>query len=639
MPSVRCLPSGQTADVESGAELLDAMRRAGALLEAPCGGKGTCGKCMVRVAAGEVKSHSQGLLSAEAIVQGYVLACQTRLLDSPVTIEIPQPVADEQGKFSDADETHLIRRELLPKDADFEPLASKWMVRVPAPQLEEGLSDLDRLTRSIQQSWGKINTTYPLAAIRTVADAVRAADGLVTVTLIRQPQRLHVVRVEAGDTTARHFGIAVDVGTTTVAVQLIDLSQGRVMGTRTDYNGQIACGLDVISRINYARRPDRLAELQARVLQTINQLIREVCDSHDVQPGEICNAVFSGNTTMSHLLLGLKPEYIRLSPYVPTVLQFPYLTAAEIGVEINPDSWVYLSPCVGSYVGGDITAGVLCTDLATDSEAINLFIDIGTNGELVIGNRDFLMTCACSAGPAFEGGGIDCGMRAAVGAIERVQVDPDTGVAKYFTIGNVAPRGICGSGMIGLLADLFLTGWIDAAGKLDRSRPCPAIRIDGKRARYILAEAAWDGIDREIAVNETDIDNILRAKAAIYSACALMVRHLDIDFADLANVYIGGGFGRFLDLEKAIVIGLVPDIPREKFHYIGNSSLMGSYMVAVSQDYRRRQMELARRMTCIELSSDPAYMDQYTAALFLPHTDPNRFPTVHRAAQEIRRAS
>ncbi len=637
MPIVTCLPSGKSVDAASGTELLDAVRLAGADVDAPCGGKGTCGKCIVHITSGEVDSNSLGTLSASLVADGYVLACRTHLLQSPVTLEIPQSVAGEKGKFSDTDETHLVRSELLPKEADYDPLAVKWMVQVPEPQLEEGLSDLDRLTRSIQQAWGKIDTVYPLAAIRMVAEAVRAKDGLVTVTLIREPQRLHVIRVEGGDTTTRHFGVAVDIGTTTVAVQLVDLCHGRVMATRTDYNGQIPCGLDVISRINYARRADRLEELKTRVLETINRLVRQVCASHDVEPAEICNAVLSGNTTMSHLLLGLKPEYIRLDPYVPTVLQFPYLTALEIGIDINPDSWVYLSPCVGSYVGGDITAGVLCTDLAGDTEAVNLFVDIGTNGELVVGNRDFLMTCACSAGPAFEGGGIECGMRAAVGAIEKVQVDPVSGTPRYFTIGNVKPKGICGSGMIGLLADLFLTGWLDAAGKLDRARACSAIRVEGKRARYVLAEASDSATGREVAVSETDIENILRAKAAIYSACALMVRHLEMEFNDLDNIYIAGGFGRFLDLEKAIVIGLIPDVPREKFHYIGNSSLMGSYMVAISQDYRRRQLELAQRMTCIELSTDPAYMDQYTAALFLPHTDPASFPSVHQAAGSVRK--
>ena len=285
-------------------------------------------------------------------------------------------------------------------------------------------------------------------------------------------------------------------------------------------------------------------------------------------------------------------------------------------------------PGVGSYVGGDITAGILCTDLATTTEDINLFIDIGTNGEIVVGNNSFLMACACSAGPAFEGGGIECGMRASTGAIEKVWVDSATGLARYATVGNERPRGICGSGMIDLVAELFLTGWIDAAGKFDRVRPCPAIRVEGRRASYTIASAEESAGGKPLVVTEIDLENILRTKASIYSACALMLNQVGLSFEDICHIYIAGGFGRFLDLENAINIGLVPDLPRERFKYIGNSSLMGSFMVVVSQDFRQRQLELAQRMTYLELNTDPAYMEQYTGALFLPHTDPARFPSV-----------
>jgi len=339
---------------------------------------------------------------------------------------------------------------------------------------------------------------------------------------------------------------------------------------------------------------------------------------------------------MTHLLLGLNPEYIRLEPYTPTVLEVPYLTAEEIGIDINLDSWVYVSPAVGSYVGGDITSGILCTDLAIPTDEINLFIDIGTNGELVLGNRDFLMTCACSAGPAFEGQGIDCGMRAAIGAIEKVTVDPATGQSRWSTIGGVKPKGICGSGIIDLIANLFLTGWIDAAGKFDRSRSNPLITVEGRNARYTIVTANESGTGKAIAISEIDIENIIRTKAAIYTACALMLEQVQMDFSDLAHIYIAGGFGRFLDIEKAILIGLIPDVPRDKFFYIGNSSLMGSYMVAVSQDYRQRQLELARRMTYLELNTRPPYMDQYTGALFLPHPEMGRFPTVAGAIRKAR---
>jgi uncharacterized 2Fe-2S/4Fe-4S cluster protein (DUF4445 family) len=446
--------------------------------------------------------------------------------------------------------------------------------------------------------------------------------------MVREADRYHIIDIEPGNSTVHNYGIAVDIGTTTIAVQLVSLPLAKIVATRSDYNDQVSCGLDVISRINYARRGDRREELRSRVLGTINRLIRQVAESHGVHPQRICNAVVSGNTTMTHLLLGLNPEYIRLEPYTPTLLEVPYLSAADVGIEINPESWVYISPSVGSYVGGDITAGLLCTDLAIETEGFKLFIDIGTNGEIVVGNDEVMMACACSAGPAFEGGGIGCGMRAAIGAIERVEVDPQTGVATCSTIGDTKPKGICGSGMISLLAELFLTGWLDAAGKFDRRRTSPAIIVEGRYAKYVIAEADEADGNKALTISELDIENIIRAKAAIYSACSLMVQQLGCELADLEKIYIGGGFGRFLDIEKAIVIGLIPDIDRSKFQYIGNSSLMGSYMVLVSDDYRLRQLRLAKRMTYIDLSTDPSYMDQYTGALFLPHTDPNCFPSV-----------
>jgi uncharacterized 2Fe-2S/4Fe-4S cluster protein (DUF4445 family) len=633
MPNILFQPSGRRVTVAEGTVLLDAARQAGIDIESPCGGKGTCGKCIVRIVAGEVDSQSLGVLSRGAVADGYALACRTRVLEVPVTVEIPEQIGREGGKFSDSGEdAHLVRRELLPQKWHYDPLAVKWYIEVPGPQLEGGLSDLDRVVRALLKQWGKVDVRVTLPVLRKLADALRAQAGRVTVTLIRESGRLHLIDVEAGDTTVRHYGIAVDVGTTTIAVQLVYLPLAEIVAVRSDYNDQISCGLDVISRINYARRPDRLEELRNRVLNTVNRLILQVCQSHAVDPHEISNAIVSGNTVMTHLMLGMNPEYIRIAPYTPTLYETPFLNAGDVGLQINPESWVAFSPCVGSYVGGDITAGVLCTDLATDTDEVSLFIDIGTNGEIVVGNRDFLITCACSAGPAFEGGGIGCGMRAALGAIEWVDVDPETGKTQWRTIGNVKPKGICGSGMISLLAGLFSTGWIDAAGKFNRSRPSPVIHADGRRAVYTLAPGAESDSGQPLLISEADIENIIRAKAAIYSACALLVKQVGLTFADLAHIYIAGGFGRFLDLDKATILGLIPDLPRERFQYIGNSSLMGSYMVLVSQDYRQLQTELARRMTYMELNTDPAYMDQYTGALFIPHTDPDRFPSV-RARQ------
>ncbi len=629
MPEIIFQPSGRRVSVTAGTVLLDAARAAGIDSDSPCGGKGTCGKCIVRIAMGEVDSQSLGVLSLGAVADGYVLACRTRVLEGPVTVEIPEQIGREGGKFTDAGaDAQLVRHELLPQKWHYDPLAVKWYLEVPEPEVDGGLSDLDRVVRALQQQWGRAEVRVTLPVLRKLATALRAQAGRITATLVRESGCLHLIDVEAGDTTVRHFGIAVDVGTTTIAVQLVYLPLAEIVAVRSDYNDQISCGLDVISRINYARRPDRLEELRHRVLSTVNRLVLQVCQSHAVSPHEISNAILSGNTVMTHLLLGMQPEHIRIAPYTPTLHETPFLNAGDVGLQINPESWVAFSPCVGSYVGGDITAGVLCTDLATDTEAVSLFIDIGTNGEIVVGNRDFLITCACSAGPAFEGGGIGCGMRAALGAIEWVEVDPETGQTQWRTIGNVKPRGICGSGMISLLAGLFSSGWIDAAGKFDRDRPSPAIHCVGRRATYTLAAAPTTESGQALVISEADIENIIRAKAAIYSACALLVKQVGLTFADLAHIYIAGGFGRFLDLDKATTLGLIPDLPRERFQYIGNSSLMGSYIVLVSQEYRQLQLELARRMTYVELSTDPTYMDQYTGALFIPHTDPDRFPSV-----------
>ncbi len=639
MPLITFQPSGITLEVQAKATLLDASRRAGVEIDAPCGGKGTCGNCAVRIISGRVDCENLGVLTQSEIDQGFVLTCRTFIQDTDVIIDVPDQAGRFGGQFSD-DGMELIDPALLPTPEDCRPLTEKINIYVPPPQKADGLSDLDRLIRTLQQRLGKEEIIFPFAVIRQVADALRASGGNVTVTVANEMpprqmstseyisgkiRRYRVTAIEANDGMGRHYGIAIDVGTTSVAVQLVDLSNMKILSTCTDYNSQIACGLDIITRIDYARRPDRREELRSRVLKTINHLIRQSAWHNQVEPLEIACAVISGNTTMTHLLLGLNPEYIRLDPYTPTLLDVPFFTASEIGIDIHHPAPVMISPAVGSYVGGDITAGILCTDLCNKSNDVHLFMDIGTNGEVVLGNREFLLTCACSAGPAFEGGGIKCGMRAATGAIEKVEVDQATGLAIFRTIGQVRPRGICGSGMISLLAQLLRTGWIDAAGKLNRSKSSESIHINGRRASYTLVSANESGTGQAITVDEQDIENIIRAKAALFAACALMLTQVGMEFHNLRKIYIAGGFGRFLDIDAAITIGLLPDLPRDRFHFIGNASLTGSHMVMVSQKHRERQREQARRMTYLELITDPAYMNHYTAALFLPHTDPSRF--------------
>ncbi len=625
MPKVCFLPSGQSIDVPPGTELLDAALKAGVDIISPCGTKGTCGKCIVKLISGASDTTGSELLSKEAVKEGYIHACKTVIRDKSLTIEIPQQTS-KQSQFAPSEhDLSKIKTELLPREWEMHPMVKSATLVVDEPSVEDGLSDLDRFSQSLRNKFDQ-NIKIPLDTITQLAVSLRQDSGKVTAVVFCNKEESCLIDLKPGHDTPDQYGLAIDLGTTSVSVQLISLPSGKILKTVTDYNQQISCGVDVIGRINYARKADRLQELRERGLKSINELIQKLIGEFQTDQQQICSAVVSGNTTMTHLLLGLDPEFIRLEPYTPTVLGLPTQKAEEIGLEIHPRAPVHISPAVGSYVGGDITAGLLCTDLASDSEEINLFLDIGTNGELVLGNNEFIMTCACSAGPAFEGGGIGCGMRAAGGAIESVKIDTDTGIPFLKTILDQKPIGICGSGIISLLASLFSSGWIDSAGKFDRTRSNPRIRVEGRQAFYLLASCEDSGSGKPLSISEAEIENIIRAKAAIYSACTLMLNQLDINFDLISSFYIAGGFGHFLNLEDCITIGLLPDIDRGKFKFIGNSSLSGSYMLLISKEYQKKQKDLSNRMTYIDLSTDPGYMDQYTAALFLPHTDHSLFP-------------
>jgi uncharacterized 2Fe-2S/4Fe-4S cluster protein (DUF4445 family) len=625
MPKITFLPSGKTIDVPSGTLLSDAALVAGVMIDLPCGGKGTCGKCLVKIDQGTIAEKPGIAPSDEERESGFVIACQSAVT-ADVTISIPDQSA--HATPADMDDSIDPVCEHFPALSHLSPLTVQVSLSIPKPGREDGLSDLDRVDCSLNALFQDQDITYSLSVIQKLADALREQDGMVTLTITADNRKARVIDIISGENASLNLGIAVDLGTTTISVQLIDLESGKVVSTRNGYNDQIHCGLDVISRINYASTKQRLEDLRSRAVHSVNRLIDEATTDSQSRKEDITCCRISGNTIMTHLFLGLKPEYLRLEPYTPTVLKPQSLRAMELGLDIHPDAFVTLSPCVGSYVGGDITSGLLTTDIAKNTEDICLFMDIGTNGEIVVGNKDFLMTCACSAGPAFEGGGIDCGMRATTGAIDSVSIDPSTGRARYTTIGKGKPSGICGSGMIDLIAGLFLTGWIDPSGKFNRTRPCPFIHIEGRRAYYTLAGAQDSYSGRPIILSENDIDNLMRAKAAIYSAASLLLKQVGITFHDISTFYIAGGFGRFLNLDNAITIGLLPEIPIEKFHYLGNASLLGSSLSLLSQEFREIQTSLTKRMTYIDLSTFPGYMDQYMAALFLPHTDQHHFPNV-----------
>jgi uncharacterized 2Fe-2S/4Fe-4S cluster protein (DUF4445 family) len=625
MPVVEFHPAGIKVEVPEGTELMDAAAAAGVSINAPCGGKGTCGKCAVRIISGTPVVRHDGA-KKEDIRDGEILACRASVGTDDLTIDVPERrlAADDrpdEQKVSSA-LTAVIQ------SPSRKTLSEIITLTLPEPGMDDGIADLERVTRELRKNISGLTGDADVMpdTMRKLPDAIREDDMNITAAYCNGENRIYIAEVIPGKKAA-HYGLAIDMGTTSVSVRCVDLATGTVLRTMSGYNAQIACGLDVISRIQYSKSRERLDDLRSRAVETIRRLTFEITESLGISHDDIYSAVVSGNTVMAHLLLGITAEYLRLAPYTPAIMKIPPMRAQDVGIAMNPGGMVYFSPAVGSYVGGDITAGVLAAGIDRSSE-VNMFIDIGTNGELVIGNSDFLLACACSAGPAFEGGGISCGMRATRGAVNGVSVDPATGAASVTVIDGVKPEGICGSGVIDLMAELFLKGFLDPSGKFRDDKGSPAISREGRRGLYELAGPGTSAFGSSLFITETDVDNVMRAKAAIYSASQLLLGHGGMDFPDLGAVYVAGGFGQYLNLNNAIAIGLLPDLPAEKFVYIGNASLEGSTMSLLSKEEWERQQKVADSMTYINLSDEPGYMDRYTAALFIPHTDFSRFPSV-----------
>jgi len=619
MPYVRFLPADVCVEAPAGTLLHEAAILAGIHdLELPCGGQGTCGQCLLElVPAGRL-----------------AMACQTRVWADAV-VRVPE---NHDVALRVVGDSHfLVSEELLPERSKLSPLCRVERLTVPPASIEEHYSDWNRLVRELVRSNAGLPVSAPLAVLRDLAAALREQQGKVTVTILESGSALDVVEVRPGHGGGRALGLAVDLGTTTVAAQLVDLEDGRVLATRTTYNLQIRRGADIISRIDYARTRERQKELRGMALETINSLIEEMCRETGTGGREIRAAFLAGNTTMIHLLLALPPRHIREAPYVPTVNPVPALSAREAGLDIHPQAVVECAPGVGSYVGGDITAGLLSTDLPTNHENVFLFLDIGTNGEIVIGNADWMVGCACSAGPAFEGAGIKCGMRAADGAIEHLEIGADGETIRYQVIGGGKLAGICGSGLICLLGELFRRGVIDRSGRFHEEPGAGRIVPCENRRAFVVEYGARTAGGQDLLITEADLESLIRTKAAIYAACSLVIENVGLKWDAISRVYIAGGFGRHIQIADAVMIGMLPDLPHRLFSYLGNSALTGAYIALLSREHRRRLVDIASRMTYVDLSSDPRYMDNYVKALFLPHTDLEQCPSVARMLRNGRR--
>ena len=624
--------------VEQGANLLETAIAAGVHINASCGGAGVCGTCKVLIETGKVESTRTEKLSEEEYGQGLRQACQSRII-TDLTVYVPVESRLEKAILSR--EAKKVP-EALATGWRFKPPLSKFFVELPPPTLEDNTSDLSRLLRSLKQRYNLSNMSVDFAVVKKLAKVLRDGDWKATVTTLitavkhraRDRHGPRVINIEPGDTRGKYYSLAFDIGTTTVCGQLLDLNRGKAIAESIDYNGQISYGVDVITRIAYCQKPGGLKKLQQAVVTTINGVIAKLLTQSQVDVKHIGHIIVAGNTTMTQILLGLDPKYIRLTPYTPVANFFPPVEANSLGINVEKPVYLFAFPSVASYVGGDIVSGIVGAGVY-QKKNLTFYIDIGTNGEIVIGNSDWMITASCSAGPAFEGGGIRHGIVASEGAIEGFDINPSNFEPVINTIGETAPKGICGSGLINIIAGLLEAGVISQNGKFNTDLPTKRIRKSTDGYEYVLSWAPETQIGKDIVITEVDIDNLIRAKAAMYAACQTLVKSVGLTCPSLEQVIIAGAFGSNIDIRKAITIGLLPDLPVDRFIFIGNGSLLGARLTSFSTDILDDARRVASMMTNFELSENIDFMNNYVAALFLPHTNAGEFPSVSKTLAKL----
>ena len=629
------IEGGSPVQIEcnAGDNLLELARRANVAIDAPCSGNGSCGKCRVKLIEGELDTIKSRHITGEEYEAGWRLSCNSKV-KSDCTVFVPDIASAYQSRMKTADlsspkeiaifedcQKHLKESGIV-FDNDFLALD----IVMDAPSLEDTMPDNERLAWAIKAQIEVEEVQIPFAVMVKLAQTLREHDFHVCIKGRHEGDKFFCMDICAPEDTAL-VGCAIDIGTTTVTMVLADLKSGRILAKGSSGNGQIRYGADVINRIIEQGRPGGKKKLQDAILkETLNPIIAKLCQTANLSARSILRLSIGANTTMNHLALGVDAEPVRMEPYIPSFFGWEGLLAGDLHLVAHPLAPVRIAPNIGSYVGGDITAGTLAAGI-WDRDEMSLFIDLGTNGEIVFGNRDFLMSCACSAGPAFEGGDISCGMRATDGAVEAATIDCATMEPTLSVIGEPGQKvvGICGSGIIDIISELYRCGIINARGQFAREGR-RVLRDAHGMGRYVLAFPGESETGREVSINEVDIDNFIRAKGAIFSAIDILLQSVDMTVECIDKVYVAGGIGSGINMKNAVNIGMLPDVELEKFCYIGNSSLTGAYAMVISDQANEKCAEVAANMTYLELSTYPGYMDSFVAACFIPHTDRSLFP-------------
>jgi len=595
-------PYGKRISVPKETNLLEAIREAGVIIRSVCGGQGECGKCKVIIEKGDVQTSygKNDLLTQAEIDKGYVIACLSRCL-SDCYVYIPPETRIEGQKIQiDVKLPHIKPNPIIKK------------VFIPMKSVEK---DLQHYISNYFD--GEIE--FP----QHILNKLRILRGLhregVT-AIIRSDNNIYkLIDLEGGDTSRQKFGLAIDIGTTKIVVFLVDLNSGAIIDSLSEYNAQLAYGEDLVSRISYAMEyKGGLKVLQKSVVESINRLIRQMINKHGLRTSEIYDVCVAGNTVMTYLFIGEDPSPLLETKIKVEIPRNPFIIdVGDIGLDVNPHARIYCLPAAGRFLGGDTIGDILVSGIHKSPD-ISLLIDIGTNVEVVLGGEGWLLATTAAAGPAFEGWGVRFGMRGITGAIESVTIDANTLKANYKVIGNAKPKGICGSGLIDLVSEMFRKGIIDTLGKINRKLDSPYIREGQDGYEYIVVPKEESGVGMDIVITEKDIANLIDSKSAACAAVAVLMKKMKLSVGDISKVFICGAFGNYINPNNAMAIGLIPEFSNAEIVYLGNGSVGGAYLTLVSKNYREQAIEVAELIAYYDLLKDADFMDEYLAGFVLP---------------------
>ena len=610
-------PYGIKSEFEKGACLLDALKAVGLKIRSECGGRGICGKCRVILKdsskISEVTKSETECLSKFELDSGLRLACCSSVMQS-TTAFIPE------------ESRAIIRKFLIEgteKPVTVEPAIRKFYVKLGKPSLSDVRSDVQRLLDSLKDVYGLeiIRVDYQLS--KSLPEILRKAKWKVTATIWDDSE---IISVEPGDTSKKAYGIAIDIGTSKILGYLSNLINGDLITVGSLENPQIIHGEDVISRISFASQGEgSLRRMQKLTVEGINVVVRQVCKKSRCAPRHIYEMTVVGNTAMHHLFLGIQPKYLGTSPYVPVVSDAIDVKAKELSIRVNPSANVHVLPVIAGFVGADAIADIISTGIYRSSQ-LSLVLDIGTNPEVILGDKRGMMACSCASGPAFEGAHITCGTKAVSGAIERLQIEPESFEVKYQTVGNTKPVGICGSGIIDGVANLLRCQLIDRKGIFVEQTSTPRVRTRNGEKEFVLVFQK-EGAKQDIVITPKDIEQIQLAKAAIYAGCSILMKKKRVQPENIKRMFVAGAFGNYINLDNAKLIGMLPDVSTKNIRFVGNAAGAGVRMALISRRYRRKASLIRSKIRYVELASDPDFQTEFTSAMFFPHKDLRRFPS------------